>query len=159
MKQTMKQLLAVALLTVLLLTCAACNAKTPSAADTSATATATATAAEAEGVWSTAVFTEDIGLGTGKTAVEVEVKAEDKSVTFTLHTDKTTLGDALMEQHLIAGEQSEYGLYVKVVNGITADYDKDGHYWALSKGGEALMTGVDTTEIKDGEHYELVYAK
>ena len=155
MKQTMKHLLAVALLTVLVLTCAACNADTLPAADTSATATA----AEAEGVWSTAVFTEDIGLGTGKTAVEVEVKAEDQSVTFTLHTDKTTLGDALMEQHLIAGEQSEYGLYVKVVNGITADYDKDGHYWALSKNGEALMTGVDTTEIKDGEHYELVYAK
>ena len=155
MKQTMKQLLAVALLTVLLLTCAACNADTSPAADTSATATAT----KAGGVWSTAVFTEDVGLGTGKTAVEVEVKAEDQSVTFTLHTDKTTLGAALTEQHLIAGEQSEYGLYVKVVNGITADYDKDGHYWALSKGGEALMTGVDTTEIKDGEHYELVYAK
>ena len=155
MKQTMKHLLAAALLTVLVLTCTACNAVPSPAGDTSATATATA----AGDVWSTAVFTEDIGLGTGKTAIEVEVKAEDQSVTFTLHTDKTTLGAALAEQHLIAGEQSEYGLYVKVVNGITADYDKDGHYWALSKNGEALMTGVDTTEIKDGEHYELVYAK
>ena len=151
MKQTMKHLLAAALLTVLVLTCTACNAVPSPDADTSATA--------AEGVWSTAVFTEDIELGTGKTAVEVEVKAEDNAVTFTLHTDKTTLGAALTEQHLIAGEQSEYGLYVKVVNGITADYDKDGHYWALSKNGEALLTGVDTTEIKDGEHYELVYAK
>lgn len=155
MKQTMKHLLAAALLTVLTFICAACNAATPSADDTSATATATA----AGDVWSTAVFTEDIGLGTGKTAVQVEVKAEDKSVTFTLHTDKTTLGAALAEQHLIAGEQGEFGLYVKVVNGITADYDKDGHYWALSKDGEALLTGVDTTDIKDGEHYELVYTK
>ena len=155
MKQTMKHLLAAALLTVLVLTCTACNAVPSPDADTSATATATA----AGDVWSTAVFTEDIGLGTGKTAVEVEVKAEDNAVTFTLHTDKTTLGAALAEQHLIAGEQSEYGLYVKVVNGITADYDKDGHYWALSKNGEALLTGVDTTEIKDGEHYELVYTK
>ena len=38
----------------------------------------------------------------------------------------------------------------------TADYDADGLYWAFYKSGEYLMTGVDTTEIADGEQYELV---
>ena len=44
----------------------------------------------------------------------------------------------------------------KSVNGIAADYDADGYYWALSKAGEYLMTGVDDTLIADGEQYELV---
>ena len=48
-----------------------------------------------------------------------------------------------------------YGLYVKFVNGIEADYDNDQTYWALYKSGEYMLTGVDTTVISDGEHYEL----
>ena len=51
--------------------------------------------------------------------------------------------------------QSEYGLYIKVVNGITADYDVDQSYWGFSKGGEYMMTGVDGTPFADGEVYEL----
>jgi len=120
---------------------------------------ATACGEAEKNVWDSATYTENTTFGEGKTTVSVEVKAEDKAVTFTLKTDKTTLADAMLEHALIAGEESEYGLYVKVVNGITADYDADGHYWSLCKGGDALMTGADATEIKDGEHYEFVYAK
>ena len=69
------------------------------------------------------------------------------------------LGDALIEHNLISGENGPYGLYVKVVNGITADYDINQSYWSLSKDGEYLQTGVDVTEISDGEHYELTYTK
>ena len=76
--------------------------------------------------------------------------------TFTIHTDGTTLRQALEENGLIAGDESDYGLYVKTVDGMTADYDADGLYWAFYKSGEYLMTGVDTTEIADGEQYELV---
>ena len=87
------------------------------------------------------------------------MKAEEQSVTFTIKTDKEILGDALLEHDLIAGEEGDYGLYVKVVNGMTADYDVDQSYWAFYKDGEYMMTGVDGTEIADGEHYELVYTK
>ena len=69
------------------------------------------------------------------------------------------LGDALLEYALIDGDESEYGLYVKKVNGITAEYEKDKSYWAFYKDGEYMQTGVDSTEIADGEHYELVYTK
>lgn len=111
------------------------------------------------GLWEKATYLKDTEFGQGKTTVKVEVKVEDQSVTFTIKTDKKTLGDALLEHDLIAGEESAYGLYVKVVNGITADYDVDQSYWGFYKNGEYMMTGVDATEIANGEHYELVYIK
>ena len=107
------------------------------------------------GVWANATYLADKEFGTGAKTVQVEVKAEGQSVTFTIHTDKATLGEALLEHGLIVGEDGPYGLYVKFVNGIEADYDKDQTYWALYKSGVYMMTGVDTTNIADGEHYEL----
>lgn len=114
---------------------------------------------QADGLWADAVYKEDTELGEGKTTVKIEVKAEDKSVTITVHTDKDNLGAALTENKLVEGDQSEYGLYIKVVNGIKADYDTDKAYWAISKDGEMTPTGADSTKIADGEHYELTYTK
>ena len=111
------------------------------------------------GLWENATYLKDKEFGKGAITVQVEVKVEDQSVTFTINTDKNILGEALLEHGLIAGEESQYGLYVKVVNGITADYDVDQSYWAFYKDGEYMMTGVDSTEIASGEHYELVYTK
>lgn len=122
--------------------------------------TVTACAKEAPtGLWKDAQYTENTALGSGDITVEVEVKAGDKSVTFTVSTNKTTLGDALTEHNLVQGEQGDYGLYIKKVNGITADYDVDQSYWGFYKGGDYMMTGVDMTEFADGECYELVYTK
>jgi hypothetical protein len=114
---------------------------------------------DATGVWENAIYRSDKEFGKGSKTVEVEVKVEEQSVTFTIHTDKEMLGDALMEHGLLEGEDGPYGLYVKKVNGMLADYDVNQHYWSLCKNGEYMMTGVDSTPIADGEHYELVYAK
>ena len=108
------------------------------------------------GIWTNALYQNDTEIGEGAKTVQVEVKAGEKSVTFTVHTDKETLGDALLEHNLITGEEGAYGLYVKLVNGIEADYDKDGTYWAFYKNGEMMMVGVDGAVIADGEHYELI---
>ncbi len=110
-------------------------------------------------IWETATYTEDMVFGNGSKTVLVEVKAEDRSVTFTVKTDKGNLGEALLEHDLISGENGPYGLYVKSVNGITADYNINQTYWAFTKNGESMMSGVDGAEISDGEHYELVYTK
>lgn len=112
-----------------------------------------------EGLWEDATYLSDKEFGEGDITVMVEVKAGEDSITFTINTDKTILGDALIEHSLIDGEEGSYGLYVKKVNGITADYDVDQSYWAFYKDGEYMMTGVDTTTIADGEHYEIVYTK
>ena len=64
-----------------------------------------------------------------------------------------------MELGLIAGDDSEYGLYVKTVNGVTLDYDKDGKYWAFYINGEYASTGVDSTDITAGAEYAFKVAK
>lgn len=114
---------------------------------------------DATGVWEDATYRSDKEFGEGATTIEVEVKVEEQSVTFTIHTDAKTLGEALLAHKLIEGEDGPYGLYVKKVNGMLADYDVNQRYWAFSKGGVDLLSGVDMTEIADGEHYEITYAK
>ena len=114
---------------------------------------------EAKDLWKDATYTEDTVLGEGAKTVTVEVKAEEKTVTFTIKTDKETVGAALIEHKLLDGEQGDYGLYVKKVNGITADYDVDQSYWAFYIDGEYAMTGVDGTPLDESATYQLVYTK
>ena len=139
---TAKRLLAVVLSLFMLVVCGSCGEKV-----------------DAEGLWANATYLSDTTLGEGSKTIAVEVKAEEKSVTFTVKTDAETVGAALLENNLIAGDEGEYGLYVKVVNGITADYDVDQSYWAFYLNGEYATSGVDTTAITEGAHYELVYTK
>ena len=106
--------------------------------------------------WENATYLENTELGKGDKTVVVEVEAGEYSIEFTIHTDKTNLGDALLEHKLIEGDESQYGLYVKKVNGILADYDVDQTYWGFYKNGEMMMVGVSSAEFSDGEHYELV---
>ncbi|MBQ3602899.1 MAG: DUF4430 domain-containing protein [Clostridia bacterium] len=95
-------------------------------------------------------------LGEGAKQFSFSVTDNDGIVTnFEIHTDKTTVGEALEELTLIAGDEGPYGLYVKRVNGITLDYDKDGMYWAFYINGEMAMSGVDATEITEGTVYSF----
>ncbi len=99
-------------------------------------------------------------LGEGQTVFTFNVTDADGNETnFEIHTDKETVGDALLELDLIAGEDSEYGLYVKTVNGITADYDKDQTYWAFYVNGEYAQTGVDSTNVTAGDTYSFKVEK
>ena len=111
------------------------------------------------GLWEQATYVEDTELGTGSKTVTVICCAEDRSVTFTIHTNKETVGEALLEHQLISGEPGAYGLYVKVVNGITADYDVNQCYWAFYENDDYAMSGVDLTNIEEGTIYKLIYTK
>ena len=94
--------------------------------------------------------------GQGDTAFTLEViDSEGARSLFNVKTNEKTVGAALLALDLIAGEDSPYGLYVKTVNGITADYDTDGSYWAFYIDGEYAQTGVDSTDIKAGATYTL----
>ncbi len=110
-------------------------------------------------VWDGALYTEDTTLGTGDKTFTLQVEALDRTVAFTVSTDADTVGDALLENGLIEGDEGQYGLYIKKVNGILADYDVNQRYWAFYINGEYAMTGVDSTEIKVGDEYSLVYEK
>ncbi len=99
-------------------------------------------------------------IGTGSVSFIFNVTdKEGYTSLYRIHTDKKTVGEALLEHRLIEGEDGQYGLYVKKVMGITADYDKDKTYWAFYIDGEYAMTGVDKTEIKEGTEYALVIEK
>ena len=141
MKKTFKSTISFILAIVLVLSFVACNN------------------VDATGLWENATYLNDTEFGNGNKTITVEVKVEDQSVVFTLHTDKDTVGAALIEHDLISGDEGAYGLYIKVVNGITADYDIDQSYWAFYIDGEMAMTGVDGTDITEGTAYQLVYAK
>ena len=121
--------------------------------------TACGNTVEKTGLWESATYLKDTEFGKGEKTINVEVKAEEKTVTFTVNTDKETVGDALIEHNLIDGEDGDYGLYIKVVNGITADYDVDKSYWAFYIDGEYATSGVDTTDIDENVTYRLEYAK
>lgn len=93
-------------------------------------------------------------LGEGSKTFDFTVTDYDGIETvFEIHTDKETVGEALLELALLEGEEGPYGLYVKTVNGITADYDTDGKYWAFYIDGEYALTGVDVTNIENGKSY------
>ena len=99
-------------------------------------------------------------VGQGATAFSVEVKdAEGKTTKFTVQTDEKTVGAALQKLNIISGEDSQYGLYIKEVTGITADYDKDGTYWAFYIDGQYALTGADLTEAAAGAAYTFAVEK
>lgn len=94
--------------------------------------------------------------GEGTKSFTFEVVDIDGNVTsFDIESNAATVGDALLAEGLIEGSEGDYGLYVTVVNGITADYNVDGHYWAFYVNGEYASTGVDATEIEDGAVYSF----
>lgn len=92
----------------------------------------------------------------GDKTVYFEVIHSDTSrKEFTLSTDAQTLREALEQEGLIEGSDSEFGMFVTTVDGETAD-DSQRQWWRFDKDGEMLPTGVDDTMISDGEHYEAV---
>ena len=68
--------------------------------------------------------------------------------------DEEYLGPALQSEGLIDGTQSEFGLYITTVDGYTADESAQ-EWWCLTKGGQSVNTGVDSTPIADGDAFEL----
>ena len=141
MKNTMKSVLCVFLAVMMVFCMTACREET------------------LDDLWATATYTEDTTLGEGSKTITVEVTANEKTVVFTVKTDADTVGAALLEHNLIAGDEGPYGIYIKTVNGMLADYDVDQTYWSFTIAGETAMTGADQTELVDGTVYGLVRTK
>ena len=135
----MKRIIAVLLALVLVFSFAAC-AKTKT---TDPTTTAAPTDAAEDLVFKFVV-------------VDLEGNKKDFDVTFT---EGQTVADALLEQEQVAGEESEYGLYVKTVDGVTLDYDADGAYWSFYIGDEMATVGCDGEQAAAGATYQFVATK
>ena len=158
MKKWLSFILCVALIAAIALTAMGCTDQNPETPETSGDTTVTT----AEG--GTNSETPDPNAptvkGEGATVFYFNVVDKDgKETKFEIHTDKTVVGDALLELGLIEGEEGPYGLYVKKVNGITAEYEVDGTYWAFYIGDDYGMTGVDMTDIEAGATYAFKVSK
>ncbi len=103
---------------------------------------------------------DDGGENATPITITLEVVGPDgTSKEHVVSTDSSkNLRQALEGAGLISGDEGPYGLYVKVVDGITADYNVDQSYWSLTKNGEMCL-GVDSTKIENGDHFEFTYTK
>ena len=91
----------------------------------------------------------------GEKTVTVEVVHGDGSAnTFTYETGLEYLGELLVEEGLIAGEDGPFGLYILKADGETAQ-DSLRQWWCVTKSGQRVDTGVDATPIADGDRFEL----
>ncbi len=89
-----------------------------------------------------------------KTVVVEVVHADESTREFTCRTDAEYLGEVLLAEQLAEGERSAYGLFITTVDGEEAQ-DSLRQWWCVTKQGERVDTGVDSTPIADGDHFEL----
>ena len=93
----------------------------------------------------------------GQKTITVEIihgEGEDKVVE--IETTREYLGEALVDEALIEGEDGPYGIYIKTVDGETVD-DANQEWWCLTKNEGTLETSADQTPIEDGDKYELTF--
>ena len=95
---------------------------------------------------------------TGSKAYTVTVVHKDGSVKdFSYRTDEEYLAGALLEEGLVSGEDSQYGLTIITVDGEDAVWATDNAYWAIWIGEEMAMTGASETTVYDGSTFRLEY--
>ena len=94
----------------------------------------------------------------GSKAYTVTVVHKDGSVKdFSYRTDEEYLAGALLEEGLVSGEDSQYGLTIITVDGEDAVWATDNAYWAIWIGEEMAMTGASETPVYDGSSFKLEY--
>lgn len=161
-KSVLKTVISMLLIAAMVMVMAGCEKK-----DASVSSVAAEASVEASVEASTEASVEEATEASTETSVEEPATEEAKSATFKfvvvdadgnetpfeITTEKATVGEALLDEGLIEGTDSAYGLYVTKVNGIEAVYETDGTYWAFYINGEYASTGVDSTNVEDGATY------
>jgi len=159
MKTRKTTIIALLLSVVLLLAATACG----SASDTPTQPTEQTAAQPAEQPTEAAATTENSlaaaqNIGDGSTIFRFEAFDGEGTVhVWNVHTNETTVGAALIDVGLIEGDESEFGMMVIYVNGIRADFNEDGAWWAFYIDDEMAMAGVDATDIEEGTVYKFIY--
>lgn len=103
-----------------------------------------------------AMFTADVQEG--EKSFTFTVIYEGKETDFEITTDKDYLADALIDEGLLDTAEKESGMYT-VIDGVKADYNVDGAWWCVTKGGEMTTVGMNDLVIEDGDSFEATYTK
>ena len=87
------------------------------------------------------------------------VYVDDSRDDYELRTDEEYLLDAANEidELTIEGHNDGSYFYVDTINGVTADYNADGAYWAIYVDGSYGNYGIADQPIEDGGSYEIRY--
>ena len=95
-----------------------------------------------------------------------ETEIGEKSITFTIVDNEKVEKDFLIktnEEYLAKALEAEglitydtAGLYT-TINGVTADYNADGAWWAIYIGDEMASVGLNEIPVTDGGEYGAVY--
>ena len=82
------------------------------------------------------------------------VVSDTDSRSYEITTDADNLRDAMEAEGKIEGSESDFGLFITAVDGVTADESKQ-EWWCLTKDGEMWNYGIDSTKIENGDLFEL----
>lgn len=93
----------------------------------------------------------------GKTITVTVVHGDTTSKDFTYNTDAEYLGEVIVAEGLVNGQDGPYGLYFDTVDGETASWEVNQSYWSILIGEEYATTGADGIVLTDGGVYKLVY--
>ena len=93
----------------------------------------------------------------GKEITVTVVHADGASKEFVYKTDAEYLGDVIIAEGLVEGEEGPYGLMIHAVDGETASWEENQSYWSILIGEEYATLGADGIAIEDGGAYSLVY--
>ena len=106
------------------------------------------------GVWM-ATRPETEAGSKGYTVTVVHKDGSEK--TFEYRTYAEYLADALLEEGLVSGDTTQFGLTIITVDGEAAVWDTDNAYWSVYIGEEYATTGISEIPVYDGSTYKLEY--
>lgn len=98
----------------------------------------------------------------GAKSITIEVVDNNAASTiYDLYTDAEYLRQAMEQAEGLefSGTESEYGMMVETVNGVTADWNVDQSYWGFYVNGDYCNYGIDTQPVVDGDAFKIVYSK
>lgn len=96
----------------------------------------------------------------GSKTVTIEVIGKEKdSTVYEVKTDAEYLRGAMeaAEGLTFEGTEGEFGLMISTVNGVRADYEKDGAYWGFFVNDEYCNYSADMQPVADGDKFRIEY--
>lgn len=97
----------------------------------------------------------------GEKSIVIEVVDNNENSTlYIFNTDAEYLRQAMEDADGLefSGTESEYGMMVETVNGVTADWNVDQSYWAFYVNGEYCNYGIDEQPVMNNDLFQIVYS-
>lgn len=106
------------------------------------------------------LFSPDTAAGAKAITIQV-VDDTNNTTEYHLYTDTEYLIDAMKEipKFSFSGYESQYGLTLTAINGITADWEKNNAYWSIYVNDAVGNYGVSSQPINDGDTFRFEYTR